>query len=243
MASSADAHEPLRREWAETPPDVSYRFVVSLGTLRAADSVARAVAHENMRWWRRANAFFVRDTSRFILGGLLVALFGWMALQAALAVDRALDVTQRFGTGTLLPIVTFLLVFLGLLAGFRIAVRRLTTLPLQRLHREFYAGNEFLLEGRPSHLWFDEQSAGAIRRWSTFKQPVEFDEGLWLLLRRRTTFAGQRGILISKESLPGSCPWSELTAYLRQRITDAASDEASLSAPGQTVHRSSSRVT
>ena len=52
------------------------------------------------------------------------------------------------------------------------------------------------------------------------KALVEFDEGLWLFLRRRTTFAGLRGILITTESLPGSCAWTELNVYLRQRIGD-----------------------
>jgi hypothetical protein len=218
MEQPSGAHEPLREEWHETPPEVSYRFVVSLATLRAAGSVVSATNRKKVHWWQRAVASFVRDTLRFIIGLLMLALFGWIALQAALAVARAWDATQGFATGTLLPIATFLVVFLGPVAGVRIAARRWANMSLQRLHREFYAGTEFLLEGRPSHLWFDEQSAGAIRRWSTFAQLVEFEEGLWLFLRRRTTFAGQRGILVSKESLPGSCPWSELTAYLRERI-------------------------
>jgi hypothetical protein len=93
---------------------------------------------------------------------------------------------------------------------------------LQQLYREFYSGNEFLLEGRKSHLWFEERSAGAIRQWSTFESLVEFDEGMWLFLRRSTTFAGLRGILISTESLPGSFAWSELKAYLSQRIGEGA---------------------
>lgn len=82
------------------------------------------------------------------------------------------------------------------------------------------------MEGWKSHLWFDERSAGVIRRWSTFQQVVEFDEGMWLFLRRSTTFAGLRGILISKESLPGSCAWPELRMYLRQRIDEGAEHEA-----------------
>ena len=49
---------------------------------------------------------------------------------------------------------------------------------------------------------------------------------MWLFLRRGTTFAGLRGILISKESLPGSCSWSELKVYLRQRIDEGESHEA-----------------
>jgi hypothetical protein len=96
----------------------------------------------------------------------------------------------------------------------------------QRFYREFYSDNEFLLEGRKSHLWFDEQSAGPIRRWATFEQLIEFEEGTWLFLRRRTTFAGLRGILTSKNSLPNSCAWSELQMYLCQRIGEAASCEA-----------------
>ena len=215
-------HEPLRREWVEVPPDVSYRFVVSLSTLHAADRAMRAVRQEKARWWQRHIAYFVGNTFRFILGGLFVALLAWIALQPALLVDRAVDASQRFGTGALLPIAAFLVVFFVLLAGLRAADRRLAPRLLKRLHDEFYADNEFLLEGRTSHLWFDEQSAGAIRRWSTFGRLVEFDEGLWLLLRKRTTFAGQRGILVSKESLPGSCGWDEFTAYLRQRVEENA---------------------
>jgi len=156
---------------------------------------------------------------------LVIALLGWLSLQLALVVDRASDATHRLSSGALLPIVTFLVTFLGLFAGFRIAVRHLVRLSFQRFYREFYFDNEFLVEGRKSHLWFDEQSAGAIRRWSTFEQLVEFEEGMWLFLRRRTTFAGHRGILISKESLPGSCSWSELKVYLRQRIEEGAKYE------------------
>jgi len=116
----------------------------------------------------------------------------------------------------------FLVIFLGLAAGFRSVMRRLAKFASRSLYREFYADVEFLVEGRKSHLWFDERSAGAIRRWSTFEQVVEFEEGMWLFLRRRTTYAGQRGILISKESLPGSCSWSDLQMYVRQRIEEGA---------------------
>src|SRR5262252_802386 len=220
MAESSGAHTLQRQEWVETPPDVSYRFVVSPATLQAANFVARAVLHKKKSWWKRAIAFFMRDILRFIVGALIIALSGWLSLQPALVVDRALDATQRVGSGALLPVVTFLVTFLGLLAGFRIAVRRLVSLSFQRFYSEFYSDNEFLLEGRKSHLWFDEQSAGAIRRWSTFEQLVEFEEGMWLFLRRRTTFAGLRGILISKDSLPNSCTWSELQTYLSQRIEE-----------------------
>jgi hypothetical protein len=123
---------------------------------------------------------------------------------------------------TLLRIIAFLVTLLGLTAGLRILVQRLSKLSFQRLYCEFYSDNEFLLEGRKSHLWFEERCAGAIREWSTFESVVEFDEGMWLFLRRRTTFAGLRGILISTESLPGSCTWSELKLYLRQRIGEGA---------------------
>jgi hypothetical protein len=145
----------------------------------------------------------------------------------ALSVHHALFALQRADSGPVLLIVTFLassltflVSFFGLWAGFRIAVRRLDRSSFERTYGEFYSGNEFLLEGRKSHLWLDERSAGAIRRWSTLEQLVEFDEGMWLILQRRTAFAG-RGILISKESLPGSCIWSELKEYLGQRIEGA----------------------
>jgi hypothetical protein len=222
MAQSSGAHAPLRQEWAETSPDLSYRFVVSLGTLQAADAVARAVLWRKTSWWQRALAFFMRDILRLIIGASVLALIGWLALQPALIVDRTLDAAQRLGSGALLPIATFVVTFVVLFAGFRIATRRLAGSAVQHRYREFYLDNEFLLEGRKSHLWFDEQSAGAIRRWSTFGQRVDFDEGMWLFLRRRMTFAGQRGILISKESLPGSCTWSELQAYVSQRIDEGA---------------------
>jgi hypothetical protein len=217
--------EALRREWAETPPDVSYRFVVSLATLRAADVVARGILQKERGWWQRTLAFFVRDILRLIVGALVLALLGWLSWQLALAVDHAVDAAFRFGSGAVVRAVVFLVIFLSLFVCFRIAVRWLTARSLQRFYREFYADNEFLLEGRKSHLFFDEQSAGAIRRWSTFAQLAEFEEGVWLFVRRRTTFAGQRGILVSKESLPGSCTWSELKAYLTKRLEEHANDE------------------
>jgi hypothetical protein len=226
MADSSGAHIPLRQEWAETPPDVSYRFVVSPVTFRAANAVARSSLQKIKSWWQRAIALFVRDVLRLVVGVLVIALCGWLALQLALVVDRAFETTQRIGSGALLPILIFLVTFLGLFTGFRIATRRLARLPFDRVYREFYSDNEFLLEGRKSHLWFDEQSAGAIRRWSTFKSVVEFEGGMWLFLRRRTTFAGLRGILISKDSLSNSCSWSELQMYLSQRIEEAVRDEA-----------------
>jgi hypothetical protein len=223
MSEPSGAHQSIRNEWVETPPDVSYRFVVNLATLRAADAVARAVRRTKKRWWQRGLGFLMQDLVRFVVGGVIMVFFGWIAVQAALVV---MDTTEQFGVRAVLPTVIFLIVFLGLLAGFRYAVRRWASLSLQRFHREFFADNEFLLEGRPSHLWFDEQSSGALRRWSTFEQPVEFQGGMWLFLRRRTTFAGLRGILISRDSLPNSCTWSELQTYLRRRIEEGAKHHA-----------------
>jgi hypothetical protein len=215
------AHKSLRQEWIETPPDVSYRFVVSLDTARAGDSVVRTLLQQKQSWWQRAVALFMRDLLRLVMGALLVALLGWFSFHLALVVDHALDATRRLQSVAFLPILT-LLMFLSLLAVVHIVARRLARSAFQRFYRDFYFDNEFLLEGRESYLWFEEQSAGAIRRWSTFEQLVEFDEGMWLFLRRRTTYAGYRGILISKESLPGSCPWDELKEYLRQRIEQGA---------------------
>jgi hypothetical protein len=219
MVESAGAHKPLRQEWVEVPPDVSYRFVVSAGTLQAADSVFRAVLRKKRKWWQRAIAAFMQNILRLIVGTLVIALFGWLSLQPALVVDHLLDATHA-SSGALLPIIAFVVTFLGFLVGFRVAIRRLVRSRFQRFYGEFYSDNEFLVEGRKSHLWFDERSAGAIRRWSTFEQLVEFEEGMWLFLRQRTTFAGLRGILISKDSLPDSCTWSELQRYLSQRIED-----------------------
>ena len=121
MAQSSGAHEPLRQEWIETPPDVSYRFVVSLGTLQAAQSVAQAVLRKQGSWWQRALASFMRDILRLIVGAFVIALLGWLSLQPARVVDRALDETQRLGTGALLPIVTFLVTFVGLFGVYRLA--------------------------------------------------------------------------------------------------------------------------
>jgi ABC-type bacteriocin/lantibiotic exporter with double-glycine peptidase domain len=215
VAELSGTHNLLRQEWAETLPEVSYRFVVSPGTMRAAEAAARAFHQKKKSWWQRAIVGFLHSVLRVALGSLVMVLLVWLSLQPAFIVDRALDTTQR---SPLLPITIFLVAFAGLLAGFRFAIRRLVRLRLDRFYREFYSDNEFLLEGRKSHLWFDERSAGAIRRWSTFEKLVEFDEGMWLFLRQRTTFAGLRGILISKDSLPNSCTWSELQTYLRQRL-------------------------
>ncbi len=215
MAEFADTHVTLRQEWAETPADVSYRFVVSLGTLRAANAAFRAFQQKKMSRWQRAIASFGVTILRVIIGLPLVALYAWLSLQPARIVDGVLSATPH---SALLPNTTFFVFFIGLLVGSRIAFRRLAKRSLDRLYGEFYADSEFLLEGRKTHLWFDEQSAGAIRRWSTFERILEFEDGMWLLLRRRTTFAGLRGLLISKDSLPNSCSWNELRTYLSQRI-------------------------
>ena len=215
MPKSSELHQSLRQEWAETPPDVSYRFVVSQETLRAADAVVSAVRKKKARRWKRALGFLTSSVLYYMVMTGYVVLVAWLSFQAA----RLFDVT-------LLRIMAFVVAFVGLTAGLGFFGRRASKLPLQRLYREFFSDNEFLLEGRKSHLWFEERSAGAIRQWSTFESLVEFDEGMWLFLRRRMTFAGLRGILISKESLPGSCAWSELKVYLSQRIEEGAEDEA-----------------
>jgi ABC-type bacteriocin/lantibiotic exporter with double-glycine peptidase domain len=219
MVEFSGTHNLLRQEGAETPPDVSYRFVVSPGTLRAAEAAARAFRQKRKSWWQRAIAAFLHSMLRVILGALISVLLVWLSLQPVFIIDHALDATQR---SPLLPIAIFLVAFIGLLAGFRFAIRRLVRLHLDRIYREFYSDNEFLVEGRKSHLWFDERSAGAIRRWSTFEKIVEFEEGMWLFLRRGRTFADLRGILISKNSLPNSCAWNELQTYLSQRLAEGA---------------------
>jgi hypothetical protein len=231
MLDFSDTHKLLREEWVETPPDVSYRFVVSLRTLRAAEAASRAFQRrKKISWWRRAVASFVPTILRFVVGSLLLALYAWLSLQPARIVDRALGTTPH---SELLPIITFLVSFVGLLVVGRIALLRFARLPIERLHGEFFADNEFLLEGRKSHLWFDEQSAGSIRRWSTFEQILEFEDGMWLFQRRRRTFAGLRGLLISKDSLPGSCAWNELRMYLSQRIEEEVRHEAEVKNNGQ----------
>ena len=210
MRGDADVHKTLLQEWAESPPDVSYRFVVSPGTLRAAEAVASAILTKRRSRWYRALAFLMSLAGYYFVWTLYIVLVSWLSIQAALLFSN-----------TLLRILAFLVTILGLTAGLRLLPRRFFELPFQRRYLEFYSDNEFLLEGRKSHLWFEERSAGAIRRWSTFEQVVEFEEGMWLFLRRGRTFGNLRGILISKESLPNSCSRSELQAYLQQRIDEA----------------------
>jgi hypothetical protein len=219
MAEFVGTHILLRQEWTETPPDISYRFVVSLRTLRAAHAASGAFQRKKMSWWQRPFASFGITILRLIIGSLLVALYAWLSLQPARIVDSALGATPH---SEFLPIMAFLAFFIGFVVVGRIALLRLARLPLKRLHSAFYADNEFLLEGRKSHLWFDEQSAGAIRRWSTIERIIEFEDGMWLFLRRRRTFAGLPGLLISKDSLPNSCAWSELRMYLSERIEEGA---------------------
>jgi hypothetical protein len=117
-------------------------------------------------------------------------------------------------------VAAFVVLYLVLLAVLKLTVQPLARFNLDRTYREYYAGNEFCLEGRDAFVWLEDQSAGAIRRWSTFRHIFEFEGGMWLMLRRSTTFAGYRGLLISRESLPGSCDWNDLHAYLQQRIAE-----------------------
>jgi hypothetical protein len=102
-----------------------------------------------------------------------------------------------------------------------VLVPRLQKKQLWRSYQEVYVDNEFLLEGRRSHLWFDDRCVGAVRHWSTVDRVVEFEDGIWLFLRKRGL--SREAYLISKESLPGSCPWDELKAYLGDRIAEGAS--------------------
>jgi hypothetical protein len=221
MGESQSVHIPLRQEWAGTPAEVSYRFVVSPATLRRANVALQSFRRRKKSGRRRVLASFALVFLRYLIGYSTMALLGWLSFLSAEMVDRALGAAPH---SEFLPIVTFLAIFSGLFVGFRVAARRLARLPLERLYQEFYDGNEFLLEGRKSHLWFDERSAGAIRRWSTFERILEFEEGMWLLLRRRTTFAGLRGLLISKESLADSCEWAELRMYASERIGSRSGD-------------------
>jgi hypothetical protein len=133
----SDTHKPLRQEWVETPPDVSYRFVVSLHTLRAANAASQAFRRKKkMSWSRRLVASFVLLTLRLIVGSLLLALYAWISFQPARIVDQALGTTSH---SELLSFITFLVFFIGLLVGGRIALLRLARLPIERLHGEFSA--------------------------------------------------------------------------------------------------------
>src|SRR5215467_13170449 len=187
MPNSSSGHEELRQEWREEPPDISYRFVVSLGTLRSAYSVLEAVRKKKIALWKRALIFTISLILKLIGSVLLVALAAWPAFELARLVDREFSADMPFLTA-----ISFLVVFLAIFSASCVGLRRLGKLPSQQLYREYFADNVFLMEARKSHVWFDERSAGAIRRWSTFEQFVEFDEGMWLVLRRRTTFAGLR---------------------------------------------------
>jgi hypothetical protein len=223
MSGFYGVHNQLRQEWMETPPDLSYQFVVSFDTLRAAGVAYSATFKKKMRWWARALRYFVVLILKSAFAILIVGLMLWLPYQASVLVDRLSDATQRLGGNAIVSVITFLITLVALSIGLRIVGRRLNKRPTAHYH-EFYAGNEFIVEARKSHLWFAERSAGAIRRWSTFEQVVEFEEGMWLLLRRSTTFAALRGLLIARESLPGSCDWNDLKAYVRQRIEEAAAN-------------------
>jgi hypothetical protein len=213
-----DVHKHLRLEWGETPPDLAYRFVVSFDALQAANVAERASPKRKMRRWERA--------PRYVFAFILkYALYWGVALGipylVAILVDRLFNATERLGGNAIVGVMTFLATFAAISISGRILIRR-TKAQATAYYREFFGGNEFLLEVRKSHLWFAERSAGAIRRWSTFEAVVEFEQGMWLFLRRATTFASRRGLLITRESLPGSCDWKDLSAYVRERIQEAA---------------------
>jgi hypothetical protein len=214
-------HNQLRQEWVEAPPDLSYRFVVNFDAFQAAGVAYHAAFKKKMRWWARALRYFVVVILRYAFGIVIIGLILWLSYQAAVLVDRLSNATQALGGHEIVSVITLPVTFVAFLIGLLIIGRRLNKRPAVQ-YREFYAGNEFHVEARKSHLWFAERSAGAIRRWSTFEQVVEFEEGMWLLLRRNTTFAALRGLLITRESLPGSCDWNDLKAYVRHRIEEAA---------------------
>src|SRR6266581_7442021 len=115
MRESSDEHTSLRQEWAETPPDVSYRFVVSRRSLRAAQAVASAARKKKEGRWKRALAFLSLLVAYYIIMTSYVMLVAWLSFRAALLLDV-----------TVLRIVAFLVTFFGLNAGFRILFQRLS---------------------------------------------------------------------------------------------------------------------
>jgi hypothetical protein len=203
MPARPDVHQPLRQAWVETAPDISYRFVVSRDTLRAAVAMDEAIRLVATSRWERAIRLFLQLT---IVASVAISIM-WLSSLGYWAAHPMLG-----------AVATFVVLYLVLLAVLKWTVQPLARFSLDRSYREHYAGNEFCLEGRDDFVWFEDQSAGAIRRWSTFEHVFEFEGGMWLMLRRSTTFAGYRGLLISRESLPGSCDCNDLHAYLRQRI-------------------------
>jgi hypothetical protein len=102
MPKSSEVHQSLRQEWAETPPDVSYRFVVSQETLQAAETVVSAVRKKKRRRWKRALGFLTSSVLYYMVMTAFAVLLAWLSFEAA----RLFDVT-------LLRIIAFLVVFWG----------------------------------------------------------------------------------------------------------------------------------
>ena len=215
MAESG-AHGSLRKQGAaETRPDVSYRFVVSFSTHQAASVAWQTTTRKKRRG--PVTSFLARYVAQPI-GALLYAL---LCLKLATVVYHAVAAVQPAPIAGLMATVTFFGLTVGLALAGGLLVPRLQKKQLWRSYQEVYVDNEFLLEGRRSHLWFDDRCVGAVRHWSTVDRVVEFEDGIWLFLRKRGL--SREAYLISKESLPGSCPWDELKAYLGDRIAEGAS--------------------
>jgi len=213
---SSDPHDALRKEWAETPAELTYRYVVSFERFQAAHAAARNRFNRAGRW-QRAIAFFGRDVLRLIVGAAVVAILAWVSLQGALVASRLLGSAGAAEVSPLIPVGTFVSIFLLLFIAFRLAVPRLVTLMAYRTYCEYFRGTEFTVEAANSLLSFGDRSATVIRRWSAIEEAREFEGGLWLFVKRPTARAKQVGILISAESLPGSCSWERLRAYVQGR--------------------------
>jgi hypothetical protein len=224
MQDSSGVHEQYRRELREVAPDVSYGFVVDSRTAQASLRVLSAVAKRRRTFSERVLFGLLSWTSIVILGVLGLGASLWLSIQSAQFVDRQFGPDAHFSNNNFLPMVTFLVVFVVTYSLILIGLRRLAKLSARGQYQYLYEDNVFLLEGRKSHLWLDERSAGAIRRWSAFDELVEFNEGIWLILRRRAKFVPVWAVLIGKDSLPGSCKWSELRDYLWQRIEEHGID-------------------
>lgn len=218
MTDTSGAHGSLRKEGAETPPDVSYRFVVSLGTFQAASAAWQASKAKKRH--RPVVAFFARHVGRLLFGMLLL----FFCFMVAVAVFHVVAAFQPRHIAGIVATITVVATIVGLVIATRILIPRWQKRQLWRSHQELCFENETLLEGRKSHLWYDDQYSAAVRPWSAFDRIVEFDEGMWLVLRQRTKFGPLRGsYVISKESLPGSCSWDEFKAYVEARLTERAS--------------------
>jgi hypothetical protein len=141
-------------------------------------------------------------------------------LRLATFVYDAVAATQSTLIAGLFALAVTFITWLGLLFFGRLAIPWLNRKALRRSHQELYFDSEFVLEGRTSHLWFDDRFVGAIRHWSTVDRIIEFEQGMWLMLHKRGL--SREGYLISKESLPGSCAWDEFKAYVDARIAEGA---------------------